>query len=487
MKTFAEVLAGGSLSEINAMLAAHTKRTAEIDKARLARETKAATVDELDEWNRLEDEAEQLEAKAVELKRTDDLSKKSAARQKAIKTPVGGVPQPQGNGGDDDGHSSGVPFKSLRYSGVGSLKHIKFGTRQENEEMAYKFYNWYVATANLGNYSASQTKAVQYCQDNGIELKTLNEGTNEQGGALVPPEFDPMLIRLIERYGVIRQYARISPMAYETKTQPRRTGGVTAYWMGEGQTITPSNPTYDNVNLTAKKLAALTVMSTEISEDSAINIADELAFEIGYAFALSEDQAAFNGDASSTYGGITGICPKLKGLSGTIAYIAGLQVATGNLFTEFTLADFNATVGLLPTFGDTNDASWFCHRSFYYGHMQRLEQAAGGVTAREIAEGDRRPRPLFQGYPVTFVQVMPKVDANSQIACLLGDLSLTLTMGDRRRRTLFTDPYSLSNKDQILVRGTERLDLVTHDVGNFSATASLRQAGPCVGLISAAS
>jgi HK97 family phage major capsid protein len=119
--------------------------------------------------------------------------------------------------------------------------------------------------------------------------------------------------------------------------------------------------------------------------------------------------------------------------------------------------------------------------------MQRLELAAGGVTAMEIANGDRRPRPLFLGYPVNFTQVMPRTEANSQVCALLGDLSMGSVMGDRRQRTLFTDPYSLANYDQIQVRGTERVDINIHDVGNASATAGLRQPGPIVGLITAAS
>ena len=119
--------------------------------------------------------------------------------------------------------------------------------------------------------------------------------------------------------------------------------------------------------------------------------------------------------------------------------------------------------------------------------MQKLELAAGGVTANEIATGDRRPRPMFLGYPVNFVQVMPRVSATSQVCALLGDLAMAATMGDRRTRTVFTDPYSLSNKDQILVRCTERIDINVHDVGNASATAGLRVPGPVVGLITAAS
>jgi HK97 family phage major capsid protein len=275
-------------------------------------------------------------------------------------------------------------------------------------------------------------------------------------------------------------------MASDTKMQPRRTGGVSANWVGEAKPITSSNPVYDNVSLVAKKLAANVVMSSEISEDSAINIADELAFEIGYAMAVAEDQAGFLGDGSSTYGGITGITQKLKGLDGTIANIAGLFVASGNSFSEFALTDFINTVALLPQYADGPGAGWYCHRSFYFGTMQKLELAAGGVTAREVATGDRSPRPLFLGYPVNFTQTMPRSDANSQIAALLGDLTLGTVMGDRRRRTLFVDPYSLSTNDQVQMRGTERIDIVVHDVGNASATPDLRQPGPIVGLISAA-
>jgi HK97 family phage major capsid protein len=121
-------------------------------------------------------------------------------------------------------------------------------------------------------------------------------------------------------------------MTSDLRSIPRRTGGVTVGWVGEGGTITASQPAFDSVNLAAKKLIALTVTSSELLEDAAISLADELAFEIGAAFALAEDQAGFVGDASPTYGGITGVTRKLLGLSGTIANIAGLKVATGNLF-----------------------------------------------------------------------------------------------------------------------------------------------------------
>lgn len=481
MKTIEQLLKVGTMIEIAATMKNNTDRiTALFDEAK-DRADKANTQQELDEIKAIDADQELLESRYQELKKVEEARAKNDERVKAFNTPVNRPKFP--NGKPEEKKS-----RAIAYSPMANLKHIDFyGNRHQDEELAYRFAQWWFATS-LSMSSPLRAKAAQFCEENGIPtVKALNEGINEQGGSLVPPEFDNMLIRLLERFGVFRQYTRMNQMAGDIKMVPRRTGGITASWVGEGASITDTTPTYDNVQLVAKKLAARVIMSSEIAEDSAISIADQLAFEIGTAFALAEDQAAFLGDASPTYGGITGIAPKLLGLSGTIGNIAGLFVATGNLFSEFILADFNGTVGLLPQYADTAQTAWYCHRSFYFGTMQRLELAAGGNALREVATGDRAPRPLFLGYPVNFTQVMPRTDANSQIIAILGDLSMGTMMGDRRQRTLFTDPFSLSANDQIAVRGTERVDIIIHDVGNASGTAALRQPGSIVALISAAS
>ena len=485
LKTLEQLLTTGTMLEIAATIKNNTDRLGLLFDAATDRADKANTQAELDEIKQIDSDTEQLNARYAELKKVEEARQRNEERVKAFTAPVNRPPFP--NGSPEPKKS-----RSLAHSVLGDLKHINlYGNRQQDHELAYKFAQWWFATAPFGE-SALRTKAQEFCRDNGIPtVKALNEGINDQGGALVPPEFDNMLIRLLETYGVFRQLTRMNQMAGDTKTVPRRTGGVTASWTGEGGTIANSTPAYDNVMLVAKKLASLVIMSSEISEDSALSIADQLAFEIGTAFALAEDQAALLGDGSPTYGGITGITQKLLGLSGTIANIAGLQVATGTgyatSFGSMTLADFNNTVALLPQFADGPQTGWIVHRSFYFGVMQRLELAAGGNTIREIATGDRSPRPLFLGYPVNFAQVMPRTSAVSQVSAILGDFTKGSMMGDRRQRTLFTDPYSLSANDQIQVRGTERIDIVINDVGNASATAALRVPGPIVALITASS
>ena len=119
-------------------------------------------------------------------------------------------------------------------------------------------------------------------------------------------------------------------MASDTRTDPRRVGGLLPYFVGESTAGTQSTKNWNQVRLTAKKLMVLTKFSNELNEDSILNVADDLSSEIAYAFAFKEDDCGFNGDATqSTYGGIVGARKALLNVDGTIGNILGLQVATG--------------------------------------------------------------------------------------------------------------------------------------------------------------
>jgi HK97 family phage major capsid protein len=375
-----------------------------------------------------------------------------------------------------------IPAEVKRF---GALKN--FERKEVNgfspDERAYRFGMW--ALAAMG-----RQKAQQFCRDQGIwlvesEQKTSqSEGTNTTGGYLVPEEFGTDLIDLREKYGVVRRLFKNRPMTSDTRTDPRRVTGLTAYFVAESGAGTESNKTWDNVRLTAKDLMILARMTNQLSEDSVISIGDDLAGEISYGFTLKEDQCGFLGDASSTYGGITGITTKLTTING-VDDGGGVVLASGNLMSEFTLGDFNRTVGRIPQYADTGNACWVFHRSAYCSTAQRLEAAAGGVTSMDVRSGNRAPRPLFLGYPVEFSQVLPATDANSQIVALFGDFTLAASFGDRRQDSIaFSDSATIGGesvfeRNQIAVRGTERFDINVHDVGDST------NAGPVVGLVSA--
>lgn len=364
-----------------------------------------------------------------------------------------------------------VPPAAIEFSRVSRVKNFK-GTvaGKSADERAYRFGKWFKGTI------VGDTASQKWCTDNGIQTKALSEGTNYLGGYLVPPEFSTDIIDLREQYGVARQVARVVAMSSDTLTIPRRVGGLTAYFVGEASAITASDKAWDQINLVAKKLAALTLWSSELAEDAMINIGDDLAGEIAYAFSQKEDECYFNGDGTSTYGGIVGIRQRLRDVDGTIGNIKGLQVASGNAYSEIILADFHNAMARLPLYA-RGGARWIASAAFFDTVMHKLQVAAGGNTVANIADGGV---PRFLGYPVTLSQVMPTTEANSQICALLGNFQQGTTFGDRRLLSLALSSEYKFAEDQLAIRGTQRFDINVHDVGNTTT------AGPIVGLITAA-
>ncbi len=429
-----------------------------------------------------EDELSQMEANNAEVRRLQGLAQKAAEaaelRASHVQTVTSAATEPLPiSGGAPVTRKDDVPvYASVRSNAVTSFK----GNADERAKKAYGF-GLFLRGALRGDAQAA--KQLRGLWD--IELRAHIEGQNASGGYLVPEVFENDLIDLREQYGVIRRVAKTRTMTSDTLSVPRRTGGLTAYFVGENAAITESTKGWDRVSLTAKKIGVLAKYSSELSEDAVIELGNDLASEISYAFAQKEDDCGFNGDGTSTYGGITGICPALKGLSGTIANIAGLVVASGNAYSEIVLGDFNKVKAKLPVYANNGNARWFMSHVFYHEVAEKLMLAAGGVTAAEIAAG--RNTPVFMGYPVELVQVMPKAEANSQVCALFGDPSLGVQFGSRRGTTIAMSEHLNFAEDELAIRGTERFDIVVHDVGNASGTAADRVPGPVVGLITAAS
>lgn len=307
------------------------------------------------------------------------------------------------------------------------------------------------------------------------------------GGATSPEEFDPMMIDLKEQYGLARQLLGTTPMARDTLTLPRRTGGNTVYAPGEATAITESNPTTDNVNLVAVKMACYTECSSELLNDSAINFGDFIAREMAYAFSVKEDDCWLTGDATSADFNVNGLTTKFLGLTATRADIAGLFVASDNNMSLMTVGDLISTMALAPNYVDAQGPVWICHKRFYYNVMRRLILAQGGSTSTEIVNGV--PRQMFEGYPVYTTPHMTRVDASTDLICAFFGLPRWASkFGEvRGGTTVAMSEHFKFSSDSIAFRATQRVAINNHDIGNSSATDSSRVPGPLVGLLGKAS
>lgn len=305
-----------------------------------------------------------------------------------------------------------------------------------------------------------------------IHAKAMDSATD---GALIVPEFSSRLVRLVEDFGVFERNAFIMPMASDSLTFLRRTGGMTVFLVGENAAGTESDPGYGNVTLNAKEWGTLTYVPRTLDEDSLPLLGELIATEIAQAISEKTDDIGFNGDGSATYFGNVGVRQRLETVNG-VDDGGGLVLGDGNAYSELTLANHDKVMGALPTYA-VNNAKWYVSRTYFFNVMVRLMHAAGGVTAGEI-QGRRTL--MYGGDPVEIAQKMPRVEGNSQVCALYGDLRQAATVGRRRGMMVESSRDYKFAERQITFLGTQRKAINVNDVGTAA------DAGPIVGLITAA-
>lgn len=334
----------------------------------------------------------------------------------------------------------------------------------KDEKDAYLTGQWFAA-AFLGN-----EKARDWCNAHSVPVirAAHSTGDNTKGGFLVPDSLESTLIRLVQEYGVFRRnVGRVWPMPSGSTKVPKRNGGFTTYYVGENSAITASDMAFAQVQLSAKKLGVLTQISSELMEDSALMLADIIATEFAYAFANAEDEAGFNGDGTSTYGGIVGL---------ENALAAGSIVTTASnvdTFAKLTIATIHDAMSRLPQYPGISP-KWYMNSVCWAAAFERLALASSGNTTTNYGAGMAAQ---FLGKPVEFAQVLPGTSADTDhsgsIFAYYGDLSMACAMGDSRGMTMTADGSVYFTSDALALKATERYDINVHDAGTASVAGSI--------------
>jgi HK97 family phage major capsid protein len=312
----------------------------------------------------------------------------------------------------------------------------------------------------------------------GVQLKDMGTIENPLGGAVVPTNLSAWIIQKLGQYGKFRRNSLVVQMGSGNQRVPRVTTDLTIYCPGEGKEIQKSDVKVDLVGLNTRKFACMQVINREVDEDSIIGLGEIVGLSITRSMAKKEDEVGFCGDGTEDYFGMLGIVGAMLKIAPDPDDIPGLVIGSGNTYPKLTLDDFTDVVGILPSDADDN-AAWFMNKKFYYGVVYKLARAAGVANIFEILS-NQKGRYLL-GYPVEFIHCMPYAEANSQIVALLGDLKLGAYLGERRVLEIARSDEVLFGNDQIAIRGTERIDVAAHGVGDTS------EPGAIVGLATAAS
>lgn len=433
-------------------------------------EAQSPTEAQLDQADEIVKQIEKLESDKKAIEKRIELKAANEARIASLKTPVHVVPSPT---------KTQEPKMNITSNGRKSRVF-------ESNEAAFKAGRFLQAA--LGNSSEAKT----WCEQNGVDFKALSSNVEGGAGLFVIPEVETAIMRMVEEYGIIRRYADVTSTNSDRKTKWKRASGNTAYFLSETGTPTSTDAQWQTITLTPKILGALTKYSLILDADASVNLADEITKELAYAMAIKEDQCAFVGDGTSTYGGIIGLTysfqKTLQDAGGTWTndthkgYLGSGVVAAGNAFSEVTLQNFIDTKNKVARYPGLNP-SWFIHDAAAAATMERLQYALSGNSVPNTVDG--LPA-RFLGYPVVYTNAMPSTEANSQVFALFGDLSMASIFCDRQGVEIATNTQSetnfLTRSAQVL--GTERFDFIVHDNGNYNATAANRTRGAVAALIS---
>mgnify|MGYP003628260635 FL=1 len=341
----------------------------------------------------------------------------------------------------------------------------------DSTEDAYRAGLWFKASF------LNDSEASRLCNDYGI-LNTATEGTGSAGGFLVPDELSSAIIAVRNRAGVSRQLCKVVGMSSDVMNIPKVTAGLTVDYPAEAAAITASDQTWGQVALAAVKRAVIAKTSNELLHDSVINVIDDLAVAIGNAFAVQEDNELINGDASSTYGGESGILNAMGSASKVD------MASTKTAFSDITLANLNALVGTMPDkYYASASPAFLIGRIAWAANIQNLLYAAGGNTFLSVSgdsDGGGAASAQLFGFPVYISDQMP-ADAVSTCGALFGNFNDGVVIGDREDVEISVSEEAFWANDITAVKGTTRYDINVHDAGTGSV------AGALVGLFTAAS
>ena len=137
--------------------------------------------------------------------------------------------------------------------------------------------------------------------------KNLTAGNAAAAGAMVMPQYDPRWIELLRSKAVIRGMASTYPMPRGATSRRKQTSAATAYYQGEGTAATKSQLAVGLVNLSYKKLTALTVVSNDLLRFGGAESDRIIETDLLRVVALREDRAFLYGNPPIDAGSPQGI------------------------------------------------------------------------------------------------------------------------------------------------------------------------------------
>jgi HK97 family phage major capsid protein len=283
----------------------------------------------------------------------------------------------------------------------------------------------------------------------GWDQKDLEEGTGSAGGFLVPTEYSTQLITIAGEGAIVRPRATLWPMGrrqlnvpsldYVTGGGEHKTAfyaGVRMQWTEESAPKPETEPKFKQLQLVVHKLAGLTYVEDELSEDSAIPIGTILTSLFGGAMRWEEDFAFLQGDGVG----------KPLGILNANATIAVPRAGAGAV----TYVDIvNMLTQLLPGANPV-----WVYGSTVLPQLLQLQDPAGHYIFI-VGDATKKMPDSLMGYPAIRTEKLPALGATGDI--LLADFKYYY-IGDRKAITIAYSEHYRFPYDETTWRVEERID-----------------------------
>jgi len=212
----------------------------------------------------------------------------------AIATKLAGIITEKKGLGVDDNESLNREIKNKIFTSWGGVKEVEYPSDLKSLTKDEKIVTFFKALVFAKHDPQSQQV-----------LRALVEGTDSEGGYLVPEELRTEVFRVLPDVTVMRNLARVIPMSTDTLKLNSLGARPVAYWTGEYQSKSTTSAEFNQIVLSPNDLVCLLPISEQLLADANINLVQFIIELFAEAIGLAEDKAFFTGSGSGQPRGIS--------------------------------------------------------------------------------------------------------------------------------------------------------------------------------------
>lgn len=278
-------------------------------------------------------------------------------------------------------------------------------------------------------------------QGNPYEIRNaLQEGTDSEGGYLVPDEYERTLVETLEEENIFRQLAKIIQTSSGDRKIPVVATKGTASWIDEEGAYTESDDSFGQVSIGAYKLGTMIKVSEELLNDSVFDLESYISREFARRIGAKEEEAFFTGDGSGKPLGI---------LAASGGAETGITAASATAITADELIDLFYSLKAPYR----RNAEWLLNDSTIKA-VRKLKDGSGQYLWQPSLTAGTPD--LLLGRPVRTSAYMPAVAAGAKTIAF-GDFSY-YWIADRQGRSFKRLNELYAANGQVGFLGSQRVD-----------------------------